>query len=597
MKTRPVSLGRTTPRFAYHPDGTIVVDSLDRLGAYPRALTERLEHWALVAPDRVFMAQRDADRAWQCITYAEAFARVRAIGQALLDRGLSVERPVMILSGNDLDHAMLGLAAMHVGIPHAPISVPYSTIATDFARLRHIFAKLTPGLVFCATNDGFERAITAVIPRSVEIVLARGTLHDRAFTHFADLAATTPTPAVDTAHAAITSDSIAKFLFTSGSTGLPKGVINTQRMLCSNQQMILEALRCMGETPPVIVDWLPWTHTFGGNHNIGLVLYNGGSLYIDDGQPTPAGMARSMENLRDIAPTIYFNVPKGYEELVGYLRREPAFRRHFFSRLDLTFYSGASLAQHVWDELNELAVETTGERVVMLTGLGATETAPFALVCRPDVTGSGIVGLPATGVELKLKPNQGKLEALVRGPNIMPGYWRDPELTAKAFDAEGFYSFGDALAFVDPADPAKGFRFDGRVTEDFKLATGTWVSVGPLRARVIAALAPYVRDVVVTGADRDHLGVIIVPDTTACAGLDNDALRAALQPLLATLAAQATGSSTRVRRAVLLDAPLSLDAGEVTDKGSINQRAVLANRKPLVAQLYLDPAPADVISV
>ena len=597
MKTRPVRLGRYTPRFAYRIDGTIVVDSPDPLSAYPRALTERLETWALTAPDRVFIAERDASRHWVRLSYAETFARVRALGQALLDRDLSAERPVMILSGNGIDHALLGLACLHVGIPYAPISVPYSTVATDFARLRHIFAKLTPGLVYAAQAAPFARAIEAVIPRSVEIVLGAGELSERAHTRFAELLATRATPAVDQAHARIGPDTIAKFLFTSGSTGLPKGVINTQRMLCSNQQMILESMLCMQDTPPVIVDWLPWSHTFGGNHNVGLVVYNGGSLYIDDGAPTSAGIERTVENLRDVAPTIFFNVPKGYEELVAHLRADSALCRHFFSRLELMFYAGASLAQHVWDELNDLAVAARGERVTMLTGLGSTETAPFALVCRPDVTGSGIVGLPVPGVEARLVPNQGKLEARVRGPSIMPGYWRDPQLTQAAFDDEGFYKFGDALAFVDPAAPDKGFRFDGRVSEDFKLATGTWVSVGPLRARVIAALAPFARDVVVAGADRDVNAIIVVPDPPACAGLSDAQLRAEIEPRLRALLETAAGSSQRVMRAVLLDAPLSLDGGEVTDKGSINQRVVLQSRKTLVERLY-DPNPdGEVIAL
>jgi feruloyl-CoA synthase len=595
--TRAVKLGRPPVKFASRPDGTMLVGSPQQVGAYPRSLTERLEHWAREAPERVFIAERDASDAWRGITYAETLAHVRALGQALLDRKLSAERPVLILSGNDIQHALLGLACLHVGVPYAPISVPYSTVSSDFARLRHIVDLLEPGLIFAADGAAFGRAIAAVVSDDVEVVLGKGKLALRAHTDFAALLATVPTPAVEAAAAAIGPDTVAKFLFTSGSTGLPKGVINTQRMLCCNQQQILEALLFMGDTPPVIVDWLPWNHTFGGNHNVGLVLYNGGSFYIDDGQPTPSGIARTVRNLREIAPTVYFNVPKGYEELVAYLRAEPELRRLFFSRLELMFYAGAGLAQHVWDELNELAIATTGQKVVMLTGLGSTETAPFAICCRPEVTGSGIVGLPVPGVTLKLVPDGDKLEARVRGPNVTPGYWRDEKQTLAAYDDEGFYKFGDALKFVDSGDLEKGFRFDGRISEDFKLATGTWVHVGALRARIVAALAPYARDAVVAGHDQDYVSVLVVPDPAACVGMDSEALLAAIQPMLVELAASSTGSSTRVARAGLLEGPLSLDAGEITDKGSLNQRAVLKARAHLVADLYAEPPPPSVFVV
>ncbi len=406
-------------------------------------------------------------------------------------------------------------------------------------------------------------------------------------------------------------ETVAKILFTSGSTGTPKGVVNTQRMLCSNQEMLRASLAFLADEPPVIVDWLPWNHTFGGNHNVGLVLYNGGTLYIDDGKPTPAGIAETVRNLREISPTVYFNVPKGFEELVTYLRAEPELRRKFFKRVKLMFYAGAGLAQHVWDALDELAVATVGERITMLTGLGATETAPFAIVCRPDVTGSGIVGLPVTGNELKLVPAGDKLEARLRGPNITPGFWRQEELTRAAFDEDGYYRLGDALQFIDAARPELGLLFDGRISEDFKLATGTWVSVGPLRARLIAALAPYVRDVVIAGHDRDYVSVLLIPDLPACRAVctglteaagdaevfSHPALVAALRRALTALAAAGTGSSTRVLRALLLHPPPSIDAGEITDKGSINQRAVLARRADRVAALYAEPPPAHVIRV
>ena len=608
---RPVRLGSPAVRFEHLPDGTIHVRPTGTLPPYPPRITIHLEHWAAHTPDRVFLARRARGGDWRRVSYAEALAAVRAIGQALLDRGLSPERPVAILSGNGIEHALLGLAAMHVGVPFAPISPAYSLISKDFLKLVAIARLLRPGLVFCDRGQAFAAAVAAAIPGDAELVCVEDMPNGRPATSFATLLATAPTEAVDRAAAAVGPDTIAKFLFTSGSTGTPKGVINTQRMLCSNQEMLRASFAFMTDTPPVIVDWLPWNHTFGGNHNLGLVLTNGGTLYIDDGKPTPAGIAETVRNLREIAPTVYFNVPKGFEELVGYLRAEPDLRRTFFSRVQMMFYAGAGLAQHVWDALDELAIATVGERIAMLTGLGATETAPFAIVCRPDVTGSGIVGLPVTGNDLKLVPLAGKLEARLRGPNITPGFWRQDEITRNAFDEDGYYRTGDALAFVDPARPEFGFRFDGRISEDFKLATGTWVSVGPLRARLIHALAPYIRDAVIAGLDRDYIAALLIPDPPACRAICADlagnaadadvlvhpALIAALRRALTELAAASTGSSTRVRRVLLLHTPPSIDAGEITDKGSINQRAVLAHRADLVAALYAEPPPEHVITI
>jgi feruloyl-CoA synthase len=588
--TRAVRLGSLDVDFIERPDGSLLVRPTRDLPPYAARLAERLEHWASVDPDRVFIARRQDGGDWRRISYGQALAHARALGQAILDRGLSADRPIVILSANDLDHAMLALAALHVGVPYAPISVAYSLVSTDHAKLRQIMALLTPGLVFCDDGARYARAIAAAVPEDVEIVVARHPAPDRPSTLLSDLLATHPTPAIDAAAAAVTPDTVAKFLFTSGSTGLPKAVINTQRMLCSNQAMLLAAFPFMADEPPVIVDWLPWNHTFGGNHNVGLVLYNGGTFYIDDGKPTPAGIAESLRNLREIAPTIYFNVPKGYEELVRALEREPDLRQTFFSRVEMLFYSAAGLSQHVWDALDRLAIETVGERIVMLTGLGATETAPFSIVTRADCTASGIVGLPVAGIELKLAPMEGKLEARVRGPNVMPGYWRNPAQTAGAYDEEGFYRFGDALCFVDPADRTKGFRFDGRISEDFKLATGTWVSVGPMRAKLLQRLPELARDVVIAGADRDFVAVLVIPDLDMHARLGVAGYAAALREGLMELALESTGSASRVARAVVLTEPLSIDAGEVTDKGSINQRAVLALRKALVDTLY---GPAD----
>ena len=608
QRRRPLGPGPVT--IARREDGCVLVTPEGRLGAYPRRITERLEHWAAVAPDRTLIAKRDRLRggaqggAWQRITYGDMLGRVHAVGQALLDRGLSADRPVAILSGNCLDQFVLTLAALHVGVPVAPVSPSYSLLATDYGKLRHCLGLLTPGLVFAHDGAKFAKAIAATLPAETEVVVAAGD-PGRPATRFADLLGTAPTEAVDRAAAAIDPDAPAKILFTSGSTGLPKGVVNTQRMICSNQQMLLEAFPFMAEDPPVLLDWLPWHHTFGGNHNTGIVLYNGGTLYMDDGRPVAGGFEESLRNLREIATSIYFNVPRGFEEVVHHLRDDAALRRVFFSRVRMMFYSAAGLPQHVWDELDRMALAERGERIPMITGLGATETAPFAICVREDVSASGVVGLPVPGVELKLVPVGDKMEARVRGPSITPGYWRNPDATAKAFDVEGWYCFGDALVPFDPADPHKGYRFDGRITEDFKLSTGTWVSVGPLRAKLIAGLAPYVKDVVLAAPDRDGLAAILIPEPEAVARLvppgedaaTHPALRAALAGKLAALAAAATASSQRVPRAALLTEPLSLDAGEITDKGSINQRAVLARRAALVEALFADPPPAHVITI
>ena len=608
---RPVKLGPVDVVVERRGDGSILMRSPHALPSYPRMLTERLVHWSQIAPDRLFLAQRGATGAWRSMSYAQTLAAVRALAAALLDRGLSAERPVAILSGNDIEHALLALAAMHVGIPYAPISVPYSLLSQDFGKLKTIVALLAPGLVFANNGAAFARAIAAALPRDVEVAVTINPPAERATTSFAELLQTPASGAVEAAHARVKPDQVAKILFTSGSTGRPKGVVNSHRMLCANQAMIRAAMPFVGAEPPILVDWLPWNHTFGSNHNFGLVLDNGGSLYIDEGKPLPGLIDATVRNLREVAPTIYFNVPKGFEMLLPALAAEAALREIFFSRLKVMFYAGAGLAQHVLDGFTELAIKTTGERILFMSSLGSTETAPAALSCNWQSERAGNIGLPMAGVTLKLIPCDGKLEARLKGDNIMPGYWRAPELTAEAFDEEGFYKIGDALKFADPADPAKGMLFDGRLAEDFKLATGTWVSVGPLRAALIAHCAPLVRDVVLAGAERDEVTALIFPDIDACRGiapdLANDApaphvlgdprVRSAFAGKLASFAAARTGTSGRVVRAALLAEPASLDIGEMTDKGSINQRAVLAHRAATVEALYADPLPPHIIVV
>jgi feruloyl-CoA synthase len=607
---RPVRLGTFDAVLEHGPGGVIHVRTSQALPPYYGTISEPLEHWAKAAPDRVFLGQRDANGNWRTLSYAQTLAQVKRIGAALLRRGLSAERPIAIISGNDIEHALLALAAMTVGIPYAPISPAYSLMSSDFGKLRAIIKLLTPGLVFANDGGPFARALYETVPDDIELVVTRNPLGDRPVTMFADLLGAEDNAGVAAAQAKVTPDSIAKFLFTSGSTGTPKAVINTHRMLLSNQAMLAAGFAFVADEPPVVVDWLPWSHTFGSNHNFNMVLVNGGSLYIDDGNPTPAGAPKTARNLRDIAPTIYFNVPKGYEALIPHFRADTELRRNFFSRLKVLFYAGAGLNQTTWNELNELAVETTGERIIFLSSLGSTETAPLALACCWDSGRPGNIGLPAPGVELKLVPNEGKLEARLRGPHITPGYWRQDELTRAAFDEDGFYKLGDALKFADPNDPGKGLLFDGRIAEDFKLSTGTWTSVGPLRARFIDHFAPYVRDVVFAGPDRNHLAALVFPDIEACrelAGLGADAtpavmvehavVRAKFLALLKTLHALTPGTSTRVARALLMAEPPSMDKGEMTDKGSINQRAVLTNRAMLVDELYASPLSSRVIDV
>ncbi len=607
---RPAALGGTfDPRFVADRDGDLLITAGEALGAYPARITDRLFHWAKQCPDRTLAAKRDAAGQWRRLSYRDALARARAIASGLLARRLSAERPLMILSGNDLEHLALSLGAMWAGVPYAPVSTAYSLISQDYGKLKHIFATLTPGLVFASDGDAYGRALQAVIPDDVEIVLDQGSLPGRSHTRFADLLATPASAAADGAQAATGPDSIAKFLFTSGSTKLPKAVINTQRMLCSNQQMLLQCFPFLAEEPPVLVDWLPWNHTFGGNHNVGIVLYNGGTLYIDDGKPAPHLIGATLRNLREIPTNIYFNVPKGFEEIVKALEQDSGLRQTFFSKVKAFMFAGAGLSQAVWDRLDAIAERTCGERVRMLTGLGMTETAPFALCANGEVVRSGVIGLPAPGLEVKLARAGDKREVRYRGPSVTPGYWRAPEQTRAAFDEEGYFCSGDAAKFIDQAQPALGLAFDGRIAEDFKLSTGTFVSVGPLRAKVIMAGAPLIQDVVVTAPDRDELGIVILPFVDACrelvrcdpqapaaAVLASPTLRTHFQALLDRLYEAGTGSANRIVRAHLFTDPLSIDHGEVTDKGSLNQRAFLAHRAALVEAMYDESDPDLIIA-
>ena len=592
--------------------GATYLSSSQQLGPYPERITERLEHWARIAPDRVFLAQRNAGGAWDRITYAQTLDRVRRLAQGLLDRRLSRDRSLLILSGNSIEHALLAFAAMYCGVLYAPIAPAYSLQARQYTTLEDIFHRMQPGLVFAEDGHAYERALQSVLPRhpdgDIELVVSTSAPEGLASTAFAALEARPATVAVDEAHARVNGDTIAKILFTSGSTGHPKGVVNTQRMLCSNQEMIRMVMPFLSDEPPVLCDWLPWNHTAGGNHNIGLVLYNGGTFYIDDGRPTPAGIEAMVRNLREVAATAHFTVPRTYEALMPYLRADALLRERFFKRLKILFYAAAGLSQRFFDDVQALAVETLGDELLWVTGLGATETAPFALCTGRTGAWSGFLGYPVPGMELKVAPVGDKLEARVRGPNITPGYWKERERTAAAFDEEGFYKMGDAMRFVDPARPERGLIFDGRLAEDFKLSNGTWVSVGPLRARILSQGA-LVQDVVITAPDREFVGALVFPNVAACRALCPDMaadtpidlvlkdarVRDTFRGLFQHLAAESTGSSTFVARALLLDDPPSIDAREMTDKGSINQKAVLANRASLVEALYAKSPSASVL--
>jgi feruloyl-CoA synthase len=607
---RPISFCDPAVSIERCADGSIYLRPRQPLGDYPRRLTDPLRHWADAAPDRVFMAERHGGGGWRQLTYGELLTASRHIASALIRRGLSAERPVVILSGNSIDHALLAFGALYAGIPFCPVSPAYSLISRDHGKLAYVMKLLTPGLVFADDADAFAEVFSGSVPADTEIAASYGDVPGREITRLADLMAAPLHAEFETRNAATGPDTIAKFLLTSGSTGNPKAVINTHRMMCANQAMLCGTMAFLKDEPPVIVDWLPWNHTFGGNHNIGLVLFNGGSMYLDRGKPMPNGIEQTVRNLREISPTVYFNVPKGYESLLPYLRDDAALRASFFRRLHAMFFSGAALAPHIWEGLDELSVRETGRRVPMLTGLGATESAPFFMSVNPRTSRSGHVGLPVSGNEAKLVPDNGKLEVRCKGPNVTPGYWRQPELTKAAFDEEGFYRFGDALKPADPNDLHAGFDFDGRIAEDFKLASGTWVSVGPLRARFIAACAPLVRDVVIAGINRDEISALVVLDLDGCRLINptlphDDIGRTAADPLvrdafrerLARLLGASTGSSNRITRAVLIDGPLSIDRGEVTDKGSINQRAVLEHRKALIDTLYSSHPPAQIITL
>jgi feruloyl-CoA synthase len=582
-------------------DGSIWLRSSTPLESYARCAGDWLERWARETPDTIFLAERtSAEAPWTRLTYRAALQKVRAAGAWILAQGMSAERPLAILSDNSIDHAVFMLAAMHVGVPAASVSPAYSLVSKDFDKLRSMITLLEPGAIYVSNAKLFAPALEAIAPLHRSVIVAGHADGFAGAIAFSSVTATAESVDVMRAFASVTPDTVAKLLFTSGSTGAPKAVINTQRMLTSNQAAKAQVWPFLDDGGLTILDWLPWSHTFGANHNFNCVLRNGGTLHIDGGKPAPGLFALSLANLRDVIPTVYFNVPRGYDMLIAALREDDDLRRRFFTGVKFMFYAGAALPQNLWDTLEALSVATVGYAVPMVSAWGSTETAPLATDCHFQARRSGNIGVPIPGTDIKLVPSGDKLEVRVRGPNVTPGYWKAPEQTAKAFDSDGFYRMGDAMAFADGARPELGLFFDGRVAEDFKLTSGTWVSVGTLRMSGIAALAPLAQDIVVAGHDAAEIRFLVFPNIPACRALAQlpeadvagvlgaKAVRDGIARGLARLKANGGGSSSFATRALLLAELPSVDGGEITDKGYINQRAVLSRRAADLVKLNDD---------
>lgn len=572
-----------SPEFIYdhRADGTILMRQVKELPDHLPILADYLDKWADAAPERRWLARRANGGGWRYIEYGEGRSRARAIGAGLLELGLGPDRPLLILSENSLEHALLGIACAYVGIPYAPVSPAYSLLSQDHTNLRDIAKVLNPGAVYVDDEIAFAPALDAIAAADRRVISLSG--GDVAF----DTLAGADPAASDAARAALTPDVVVNYLFTTGSTGSPKAVINTNRMICAMQAMVRDCYRFLEHEPPIVLDWAPWNHTAAGNKAFYMVMNNGGTYYIDDGRPAPGRIEETLRNLREIPCTWYFNVPIGLDRLAEELEKDIALAQRFFSRLRMVFYAGAGLSQHTWDRLSALGKQVTGRDVLLATALGATETAPFALACTDIQKKAGNVGVPAAGLKMKLVPAGGKLEVRLKGPSITPGYYGDPERTAEAFDEEGFYRMGDALRPADPDDFSKGFFFDGRMAENFKLSTGTWVAVGAVRASLVDAMGGLVRDVVVVGENEAQLGALLLLSPAAEA-MDPATLHVALKEHLAAAAKEATGSAARVRRAIILPHAPSLDRSEVTEKGSLNQRALRENNADLIAALYAD---------
>ncbi|MBN8987797.1 MAG: AMP-binding protein [Rhizobiales bacterium] len=590
-------------------DGVIVLKSRIPLQPYEKHIPASLAKWAKQAPERIWLAQRaGADRQWRKVSYGEAKRTVDALTQALLDLGVEDDRPVAILSGNSIEHALMTQAAMQARLPAAPVSPAYSLMSQDHLKLKYLFNLIKPAVVMVQDGPTFEKALKALDLAGVTVVHVLRPCEGIESVAYADLAATPVTKAVEESIAKITPKTVGKLLFTSGSTGMPKAVINTQEMMCANAAMMMQ-VRPRDPNGPIatVLDWMPWNHTMGGNAAFNPVLVDGGTLYIDDGRPMPGLFDETTRNLREVSPTYYANVPAGYAALAAAMEKDDALCRSFFKNLSIMAYGGARLPDDLYDRMQALAVKITGERIVFYTGWGSTETAPTSTGTYWDTERVGLIGLPFPGVELKLVPCGSKYELRLRGINVTPGYFGQPELTKKMFDEEGFYCIGDAGVFVDDNDPLQGIIFAGRVVEDFKLTTGTFVHVGSLRTDAIAAATPAVHDALVAGQDREFIGLLAWPNLHACRQIvgnpeasyedvvKHPAVIACLKQGLQAHNASCTGSSMRIARAMLMAEPPSIDGNELTDKGYINQRAGLERRAVLVEKLYADRPGEDVI--
>lgn len=590
-------------------NGEIVLRSGIPLAKHPVHIGEYLLHWAKTVPTRNFLAQRDEHDQWRHLTYAEAAAKAAGFSQWLIDNGHNTERPLAALCENCLHLGVIKLGAMQIGMPFLPISPAYSLMSENFVKLKHVVSELKPSLIYVPSLAQFGRALKALDLTGIQI------LADAPNPDFPDAAiyetaiATKPTAEVANRRDAITPDTIAKILLTSGSTGMPKGVINTQRMLCANGTAVDQIWTFMARQPPLLVDWLPWNHTFGTNFNFGQTLRHGGTLYIDAGKPVPGKFEITLKNLREFQQTVLYNVPRGYDMLVPVLEADDDFARHVLGKIQIMFYAGAALPQNLWDRLDALAVKHRGKRIPILSSLGSTETAPAGIMCHWPARDFGGVGLPIPGCEIKLVPDGNKLEMRVRGANVSPGYYNRPDLSAQAFDEEGFFMIGDAVAFLDPDEPERGLRFDGRVSENFKLMSGTWVQASDIRLSAIAAAEPAIQDAVVTGHDREEIGLLVFPNPEGCRKICNapgvelselvtrPELHAHVANALSAFNAANPGTSRQIRRVLLMSELPSVDGNEITDKGYINQRATLERRAAEVSRLYSDQPQPDVVIV